>query len=73
MVRVFPNVMADVGKADFWLSDIESFQKLAPKSGALTEEGAEQWFASLVRDSEEGIFFGACNYYGYVARRPEDG
>lgn len=72
MVRVFPYVMADVGKADFWLSGIESFQKLAPKSGALTEEEANQWFASLVKDSEDGIFFGACNYYGYVARRPDE-
>jgi ubiquinone/menaquinone biosynthesis C-methylase UbiE len=71
MVRVFPYVMADVGKVDFWLSGIESFEKLAPKSGALTEDEAKRWFTSLVRDSEEGIFFGACNYYGYVARRPE--
>jgi len=72
MVRVFPYVMADVGKADFWLSGVESFRKLAPKSGALTDEEAEQWFTSLVRDSEEEVFFGACNFYSYVARRLED-
>jgi ubiquinone/menaquinone biosynthesis C-methylase UbiE len=72
IVRVFPYVMADVGKADFWLSGIESFRKLAPQSGALTEQETRQWVASLVSDSEEGIFFGACNYYGYVARRPEE-
>jgi ubiquinone/menaquinone biosynthesis C-methylase UbiE len=73
MVRVFPYVMADVGKADFWLSGVESFRKLAPKSGALTDEEAEQWFNSLARDSEEEVFFGACNFYSYVARRMEDG
>jgi ubiquinone/menaquinone biosynthesis C-methylase UbiE len=70
MVRVFSYVMAEVGKADFWLSGIESFQKLAPLSEAMTEEEAKQWFTALVKDSEEGVFFGASNYYGYVARRP---
>ncbi len=70
MVQVFSYVMAEVGEADFWLSAIESFRKLAPQSGAMTEEEAEQWFASLVKDSEAGIFFGSSNYYSYVARRP---
>ncbi len=73
MVRVFPYVMADVGTADFWLSGIESFRKLVPNSGALTEQEAAQWLNSLVRDSDENVFFGACNFYSYVARRPENG
>jgi len=73
MIRVFPYVMADVGSADYWLAGIESFRKLAPSSGALTEDEAQRWLDSLARDSEEGIFFGACNFYCYVARRPEDG
>src|ERR671920_124943 len=37
MVRNFPYTMAEVGKGDFWLSAIDSFEKLAPKSGAMTE------------------------------------
>jgi ubiquinone/menaquinone biosynthesis C-methylase UbiE len=40
LIAAFPNVLADVGKADFWLSGIDSFEKLAPKSGAMTEDEA---------------------------------
>ena len=71
LVRVFPSAMADVGKADFWPSGNESFPNLAAQSGALTVEEATKWFTALVSDSEEAIFLGAFNYYGYVARRPQ--
>lgn len=40
VVRTFPYVMVEVGTGDFWLSGIDSFEKLAPKSGALAEEEA---------------------------------
>jgi hypothetical protein len=69
LVSVFPYVLAEVGQADFWAPGIESFRRLVPKSGMMTEEYVNEWAASLVKDSEEGIFFGASNYYGYVARR----
>jgi hypothetical protein len=59
-----------VGRADFWVSAIESFRRLVPNSGAMTEQEANAWADTLVRDSAAGIFFGASNYYGYVARRP---
>lgn len=71
MVRTFPYVMAEVGKGDFWLSGIDSFEKLAPKSGAMTEAEATSWAQSLHEASDEGVFFGASNYYSYIARRPE--
>jgi len=54
----------------FWTSAIESFRRLVPKSGAMTEQEANAWAESLLRDSAVGVFFGASNYYGYVARRP---
>src|SRR5215210_9062042 len=37
MLRTFPYIMAEVGMGNFWLSAIDSFKKLAPKSGAMTE------------------------------------
>jgi ubiquinone/menaquinone biosynthesis C-methylase UbiE len=70
MIRVFPYIMAEAGKGDFWLPGIDSFEKLAPKSGAMTEEDATRWADTLRKDSDEGVFFGASNYYGYVAKRP---
>jgi ubiquinone/menaquinone biosynthesis C-methylase UbiE len=71
MVRTFPYIMAEVGEGDFWLSAIDSFEKLAPKSGAMTEAEATGWANALHEASDEGVFFGASNYYTYIARRPE--
>jgi SAM-dependent methyltransferase len=69
LVASFPYVLAEVGKADFWIPAIESCRRLLPKSGAMSEQGANAWADSLLGDSAAGIFFGASNYYGYVARR----
>jgi ubiquinone/menaquinone biosynthesis C-methylase UbiE len=71
MVRTFSYIMAEVGEGDFWLSAIDSFEKLAPKSGAMTESEATSWANALHNASDEGVFFGASNYYTYIARRPE--
>ena len=62
-------VVADIGKADFWVSAIQSFVRLLPKAGAMTEVEVRGWADTMTRRSEEGIFFGASNYYSFVARR----
>jgi len=59
-----------VGQADFWVPAIESFRRLVPKSGAMTEQETNAWAEGLLSDCAAGVFFGASNYYGYVARRP---
>jgi len=71
MVRTFPYIMAEVGEGDFWLSGIDSFEKLAPKSGAMTEAEATGWANALHKASDDSVFFGASNYYTYISRRPE--
>jgi ubiquinone/menaquinone biosynthesis C-methylase UbiE len=71
MLRTFPYIMAEVGQGDFWLSAIDSFEKLAPKSGAMTEAEATSWANALHEAADKGVFFGASNYYTYIARRPE--
>ena len=70
LIASFPYILAEVGKADFWAPAIESFRRLVPKSGVITEEEANAWAEGLRADSAAGVFFGASNYYGYVARRP---
>jgi ubiquinone/menaquinone biosynthesis C-methylase UbiE len=69
LVASFGNVVADIGKADFWAPAIESFLRLVPKSGAMTDSEIQLWATSMRQRSEQGIFFGASNYYAYVARR----
>jgi ubiquinone/menaquinone biosynthesis C-methylase UbiE len=69
LVKAFSYVLAEIGKADFWIPAIESFRKLVPQSGLLSTDEINRWADARLRDSETGTFFGASNYYGYVARR----
>ena len=69
LVTSFAYVVPDVGRADFWDTSIKSLIKLLPKSGAMTDAQAAEWADAMFRRSEQGTFFGACNYYGYVAAK----
>ncbi|HBY99462.1 MAG TPA: SAM-dependent methyltransferase [Chloroflexi bacterium] len=70
LVTSFSYVLSEVGRATFWSSAIETYRKLIPKAGVMTEDEADAWAAALRSDSEAGVFFGSSNYYAYVARRP---
>lgn len=65
----FSYVIADIGKADFWASAIQSFVRILPKAGAMTEADAQVWANAMFKRSDQDIFFGACNYYSFVATR----
>jgi SAM-dependent methyltransferase len=65
----FSYVVADIGKADFWAPALQSFVRLLPKAGAMTESDAKTWAEDMFRRSDQGFFFGACNYYSFVATR----
>lgn len=68
--RSFGYVIADVGSMDYWGQAVESFRKVLPKAGAMTPQQADAWATSMVDRSERGIFFAACNFYSYLARKP---
>jgi SAM-dependent methyltransferase len=68
LVASFSYVLAEIGRADFWLPAIASFRRLVPAAGTMTEAAANEVADALVRASDDGVFFGACNYYSYVAR-----
>ena len=68
--RSFAYVLTEVGRAEFWESSVRSLGALLPKAGAMSQEEADTWVSSQLRASEEGVFFGTSNYYGYVLRRP---
>jgi len=65
----FAHVIADVGKADFFAPGLQSLIKVLPKAGAMGELEARTWVDAMMKRSDEGVYFGACNYYAYVARR----
>jgi len=69
LMQAFPYVLAEAGQADFWVPAIESFRTLLPKAGAMSEKEAQAWADAQLEGSEQGVFFGANNFYGYVFKR----
>lgn len=69
-VETFAHVLAEIGAADFWSSGIEAYRKLVARTGALTGQQADAWASDLRNDSDAGVFFGSCNYFAVIARRP---
>jgi ubiquinone/menaquinone biosynthesis C-methylase UbiE len=69
LVASFQHVLVEIGSAEFWLSALESYRKLLPKAGAMSDQEAAGWVDGLLEDSRNGVFFGACNYYSYVVTR----
>ena len=66
----FPYVLAEVGQADFWKSSLEANRRLIPQTGIMTRHEADAWASGIMKSSDEGVFFGANNYYAYVVRKP---
>lgn len=65
----FPYVLAEVGEADFWKSSVESNRRLIPQTGIMTQHEADAWAAALMKSSDDGVFFGANNFYAYVVSK----
>lgn len=63
-----PSVLAEAG---FFASAAESYSPMTVKAGTVSVERAERWLAASRESSAEGTFFASCNYYAYLARRPE--
>jgi len=61
LFALFPYIVAEAGQADFWASAIESYRRLVPKSGAMTEQEANASAEGLLSDSAARVFFGASN------------
>lgn len=64
-------VVADIGRANFFAPGIASLRVLLPKAGAMSETKAAAFVERLERASAENSFFGASNFYTYVARRDD--
>jgi ubiquinone/menaquinone biosynthesis C-methylase UbiE len=65
----FAHVVADIGRADFFAPGLQSLVRVLPKSGAMSESEARAWVNAMLRQSDEGTYFGASNFYSYVATR----
>ena len=69
LIATQAHVYAEAGSSSFMLGLAETYAPLAASTGLLPSAEVDAWLADQRRSSEEGTFFGACNYYASVARR----
>ncbi|MCR9111450.1 methyltransferase domain-containing protein [Marivita sp. XM-24bin2] len=68
--RFFPYVIAEAGRPEFFAGLVDTIGPMLVASGVAQEDEAATIASDLGDAAESGTFFGACNYYGYVLRKP---
>jgi len=66
-----PHIYAEIGSGSFFANFSESYGTILKGSGLLPEDDVERWRTELAQAVVAGTFFGASNYYTYLARRAE--
>ena len=61
---------ADIGPGSFFANVPEAYAGVLARSGLLPQAIIDDWRSYQARAVREGTFFGASNYYTYLARRP---
>jgi hypothetical protein len=73
LVDVLANVYSEVGTGRFFAGAAESYAPMIKNSGLVAGDTVDTWLEEQRRGLEQRTFFAACNYYTYLARRPEGG
>lgn len=71
MVDVMAHVYADVGAGRFFGPSAESYGPMIARAGIVPTASVDRWLAEQRRSIADGTFFAACNYFAYLARRPD--
>ncbi len=64
-----PAVHAEAGQGSFFLNLAESYIPMAVNAGTIAGSVGSDWLSTQRAASERREFFGACNYYAYLAQR----
>jgi SAM-dependent methyltransferase len=67
LIATQAHVYAEAGSSSFLLNLAETYAPLVASTGLLPTADVEAWLDDQRRSAAEGTFFGACNYYAYVA------
>ena len=70
LVAAKPYVLSEVGKASFFEASMASYPTLLPLAGRIDVATVERLIEVQRRNSAEGTFFGALNFYAYLLKRP---
>jgi ubiquinone/menaquinone biosynthesis C-methylase UbiE len=68
---VSSHVLAEVGKASYWMSAIDAFVPVLASSGLLPDDKLNDWVAWQRQAVETGQFFAASNFYTYITQRAD--
>ncbi|MEW9922474.1 methyltransferase domain-containing protein [Marimonas sp. MJW-29] len=66
IVDFLPELLAEVGRAEFFKSMLDSYAGPMVAAGHLDEGIAQQWLSTHNGASEAGAFFGSCNFMTYI-------
>lgn len=69
LVEAMPHVYAEVGTGNFFLGAAEAYGPLVPQTGLVPEAQVRTWLEEQRQSTQDGTFFGASNYYAYLATR----
>ncbi|MDX1523286.1 MAG: methyltransferase domain-containing protein [Anaerolineae bacterium] len=71
LTSFYSNVLAEVGVGQFFSSLAESYVPIIVRAQLISEEKAEDWLNGVRQASSNKNIFASCNYYTYIAQRPE--
>ena len=66
IAQSFSYLLSEIGTARFFADGFPSYPVLLPKSGVADEATAQAWVDQQMAYSEDGMFFGAINFYTYI-------
>ncbi|MGV6805249.1 MAG: methyltransferase domain-containing protein [Ruegeria sp.] len=66
-----PELLAEAGETAFFGNMIDAYIGPSIQAGAIDAQTAEHWAEGQKTAAREGTFFGSCNYYTYLLRKPE--
>ena len=69
IVDFIPRVYAEAGTGSFFPNLAENYVPMAVKEGAIAPDTGPQWLEGQRAAQDKGRYFGACNYYTYLARK----
>ena len=70
LVEATADAYADIGVAGFFGNMVETYGALLTEAAILPGAEIDAWRTEQTRAMADGTFFGASNYYTYLARRP---
>lgn len=69
LVDFLPEVLAEVGKAEFFRSMVDSYTPAMLQAGHIDPIAAQEWNEIQREASENGKFFGSCNFMTYILQK----